>query len=448
MMYYNIYPIHSGNGLQFTDWVTLLTLCFAPLVAHIVAGAPRPSYIYNKRPDWHERICHYNPTSIMWRYFSILDRRLRTRTWSPLDLAATNALFWTERGWDGSDQMITRSLPHCTYIPSHARAEIFSDETFKSVVTALQGIQALYLFIAAFLPTHGSDFYSLGADQIFFPLSVLGLLRLLAAPWLSRDYRYTSRVDVNATLASKFNEPDEADDNRLSLESLIQFPAAKAITQDHYRQVSCWRSRLFRALYMTTLLGIWSMTLLWIFPIPLSDKEFEKEFTITSFSAAIFYLILLAVSVSVHAYYFITGQITSTIIPCASHLWYKIYTVILFVFMTVILIVSLSETTKTVCGKYTSLPVADADLTCWTKDAGVATSDPKSNLSNVFALALKYPYAVEGTVLEEGDFWVANFSGNCLGHLSSELRVRARALDVVNFTGLIDWGNGTVTEDV
>ncbi|GAW17408.1 hypothetical protein ANO14919_068650 [Xylariales sp. No.14919] len=440
MVSYPITSIHVGNGLSFSDWVTLLTLCFAPLVAHIISGAPHPSYLCNTRPRWHERISQYNPTSIMWRYFSILDRRLRARNWTQLDLAAANALFWTGNGWDGSDRMLTRSLPHCTYLPGSTHAETFSDETFKSIVTSLQGIQASYLFILSFSGTFFADIEYLGADRIFYPLAILGLLRLFAAPWLSHDFRYTSRVNPD-----KSSEAYEINDHRMSLDSLIQLPCDTSTTQEQYRPTSCWQNRILRALYMLVLLGIWSLALLWVFPIPFNGRAFRDN-TVTSLFAAIVYLILTSVSVVVHACYFIRGQTTSTIIPCASHLWYKIYTIVLFVAMASMSIVSLLETTKSVCGKYTSLPPAYANFVCSTPNMAAWTIDSQSNETEVIGLAVNYPYAARGTVLKEGEFWLRNFSATCIGDWRSELLVHAKGLNVVNFTGLVDSGNGTMTE--
>ncbi|KAI0540437.1 hypothetical protein GGR58DRAFT_146433 [Xylaria digitata] len=445
MFQYIIYPIHNGVGLSFSDWVSLLTLCFAPLIAHVVAGVPHSSYLYDKRPKWHERICLYNPTSIMWRYFSILDRRLRTRMWSRFDLAATNAVFWTERGWDGSQQMITRSLPHCTYLPSHSQAEIFSDETFKSIVTALQGIQAAQLFISSF--THDvTDLKFLGADLIFYPLAALGLFRLFAAPWLSNDFKYTSRIGDCVS----FNVPLKTEaENRVSLDSLLHSPDSMAMTQDRHRQVSCWQSRLLRASYITLLLAIWFLTILWVFPIPynVSFAESYKGFTITSFCVAVFYLVMIAVSLAVHGHYFIKGQTTSTVIPCASYLWYKVYTIILFVSMAFILIVSFFETTKTVCGKFTSFPVASADaVACEGRDTRVWHINASSTKSEAFGIALRYPYAVHETVLKEGEFWVWNCTATCIGRGLGAPRTHAMTLDAVDFKGIIDWGNGTATE--
>jgi hypothetical protein len=78
MVDYKISPLEVQNqGITFPDWIGILTLCFAPLIAHVLSGAPRPSYLSPTRPTWHDQLTHYNPTSILWRYAAITDRRIR-----------------------------------------------------------------------------------------------------------------------------------------------------------------------------------------------------------------------------------------------------------------------------------------------------------------------------------------------------------------------------------
>lgn len=89
-----------------------------------------------------------------------------------------------------------------------------------------------------------------------------------------------------------------------------------------------------------------------------------------------------------------------------------------------------------------------ADYLCPIRDGGVCKLSPDLIESEIFGLALKYPYVAKDAVFKEGDFWVKNFSGTCLGKWPSKLRAHASTLDVVDFTGLIDWGSGTVTDGV
>lgn len=54
-----------------------------PLATHIVFGLPEPVILRSKEeehhspPSWSDRLTHFNPVSILWRYYSIADRRFR-----------------------------------------------------------------------------------------------------------------------------------------------------------------------------------------------------------------------------------------------------------------------------------------------------------------------------------------------------------------------------------
>ncbi|KAI1174942.1 hypothetical protein F4777DRAFT_552495 [Nemania sp. FL0916] len=489
---YELQPIHVGQGLTFPDWVSLLTLAFAPLIAHIVAGAPQPSYLSitkgrdrrrNGAPAWHERIPHYNPTSILWRYFAIVDRRLRTRKWTKFDLAASNALFWTAHGWDGTEAMVVRSIPHATYLPRRSTAEIFEEETMKSVIVALQGAQAAYVFVRSF--AYFTNLQFLGGDQVFFPLAIIGLFRLFAAAWLSRDFKYTERIYESKSGSGEEGEAlgkewrsvvmvGEADaESRLSLDSLLYSSSSAspdlkpggglpsppvARYEDRYRPVSCWQSRLFRTLYISILLGLWTCTIIWLAPISYNGGGPGRFFTITSLFAAIFYFFFTAVSTAVHGYYFVTEQTTSTVIPCATRLWYKIYTLVLFAAMAVLLIISLVETTKTACGAYTSWPPDMADSTaCGTEETYVWHFGPDANSGGYNGIAFTHlpnelngitGDVAEGKTLKEGEFWVLNATATCLGRWGFDLVTLAKAVDVVNYIDLVHGGNGSVDGDM
>jgi hypothetical protein len=186
---------HQSQGLSFGDWCALLTACFAPLVAHLVAGVPgigkppMPSlksfwltdvvYLSYKRIHWTDRIGLYNPTTILWRYFVIFDRRVRCLNWSASTMAASNALFWNGNAWDGSEAMITRSRHFYMLLPTQPYVNMLSVSALTSVIVAIQGAQALYLIIVQF--TKYSKLSTSNLATVFFPLAIYGLLRLPAA---------------------------------------------------------------------------------------------------------------------------------------------------------------------------------------------------------------------------------------------------------------------------
>src|ERR1700761_5036502 len=89
-------------------------------------------------------MCHFNPASILWRYFVILDRRVRCFQWTAADMAASNAVFWTGNSWDGSEEMMNRSRKFCTRLPNHNRINFLSASAAKTLIVTLQGVQVTY----------------------------------------------------------------------------------------------------------------------------------------------------------------------------------------------------------------------------------------------------------------------------------------------------------------
>ncbi|KAK2630056.1 hypothetical protein QTJ16_000876 [Diplocarpon rosae] len=187
-----VLPIsYQASDITFSEWVSVFTLCLTPLLAHIIAGTPDVVCLDVPRTNfsWLQKICHYNPTTIIWRYFAIADRRIRAKAWDANHLAASNSLFWTRRGWDGSEAMIERSRRYCIKPPGCTRSPILSKSFAKTVIVTLQGVQAAYALVGGL--SGSSDLAtSVSISSIFFPLAVIGLLRLFAAPWLTDDFVY------------------------------------------------------------------------------------------------------------------------------------------------------------------------------------------------------------------------------------------------------------------
>ena len=178
---------YQSQNVTISDWIGVLTLCLAPLVAHVLIGAPSPAYLSLSRPPWHERVCHYNPTSILWRYAMVADRRLRAKNWDRIDLAATNALFWTDQGWDGTEEIIQYARPRCVQLPDDDRVTLLSRDAFKTLIITVQGIQAIILLLSSQIDPGSPGFtIFMGVDIIFFPVALFGLLRLCSCIWLTQ----------------------------------------------------------------------------------------------------------------------------------------------------------------------------------------------------------------------------------------------------------------------
>ena len=83
------------------------------------------------------------------------------------------------------------SASHCLRFPEGTHVEVASLTMLKTVVTTLQGVSALYVLIGSMSSgEYVVDAIGFGVDTLFFPLAILGLLRLSAAIWLTEDFVY------------------------------------------------------------------------------------------------------------------------------------------------------------------------------------------------------------------------------------------------------------------
>jgi hypothetical protein len=433
---------YQSQDISFTDWISLLTLCFAPLIAHIFAGAPQPSYLVATKPRWYDCLTLFNPTTIIYRYAAIVDRRIRAYRWEHIDAAATNAIFWTERGWDGTERMVTESIPCCTLLPETTRVKFFSTEFLKTIITTVQGVAAAISLIGGLASTENFNPY-FAVDSIFAPLAVFGLLRLFASFWLLDDFSYSAKPLVND---NPLPEIIELERRQGSLDSLILQLDGEQPRYSRYRTTSYWPSRLFRVFYAAMLLGIWTLAGSWLFFVN-AATPYRVYYTATALLAGAFYFLLFTITTVVCVIYLFQKNSTSCILPCVSHLWFKVYTILCILCMLAAIIVSALETRRTMCGYYTSLPVALTGyyycaLEYIKGDTIGLLVDPNPRFSGwfqTFGIVSQYDWGqnVTGLGLGAGEFWVGNFSGVCLGSLTdNQLWTRSTPLGYANSTNV------------
>ncbi|KAF2141098.1 uncharacterized protein K452DRAFT_334621 [Aplosporella prunicola CBS 121167] len=248
---------YQSQNLGLDEWVNLLTLCLAPVLAHILTGSPRAitGTTSDSPPTWLDRIALSNPTSIVWRYYAVTDRRVRTPHWSGADMVAANTAIWSGCGWHNSQSSSATAAKESVFFINDGfaqqqkrRVALLSVSALKSLLVTVQGVQALYAVVVSF---HGRPFpRSLGT--IFLPIATLGLFRLPAALWLFDDAGSPHRA-LYATLPS--SEPstptpvpdcESESENRLELE-LERFP---------HNSVRGILVRLYFALQMLGLFGL------------------------------------------------------------------------------------------------------------------------------------------------------------------------------------------------
>ncbi|KAI0888305.1 uncharacterized protein GGS22DRAFT_95853 [Annulohypoxylon maeteangense] len=434
---YWVYPLKYQSGdIAFPEWCSLLTLCLAPLIAHIAAGFPAPSYLSSRPPKWHESIALYNPTSILWRYAAITDRRIRAKAWDRKDMAGTNALFWTSQGWDGSQEMITLSLPHCTHLPQHNRINLFSSEFIKTAIVTLQGVQALVglgLALGDGKNSKSGFVAYMGVDLIFFPLAFIGLVRLFCAFWLTDDFAYSTSTPQTGLNGSELQAMTTKDcERRISLDSLLHEElSAPIVAEDRFLPTSYWASRAFRAIFLLPTFLLLAICLMFMI-----QPGGGKQFTLTAFLVALFYFIFLTTTIFICGYYLVRGH-TSTILPCLGTRWYEAYTGILVGMILVIFVISCIETRHTACGKWTSAPYSAGDSGACSDGVRPDVIRMDFNQLPDFGLSTTMPRVnADNKTLGDGDFWVRNFTGTCLGTLGSTLMRHVSTLEEVDLNDL------------
>ncbi|ETS84556.1 hypothetical protein PFICI_02581 [Pestalotiopsis fici W106-1] len=400
---YNIVPIHWGSrGIGIPDWFSEFTLCLSPLIAHILSGAPRPSYLTSNRPKWHDRLCLLNPISIVWRYAAITERRIQTRDWQPKDIAVANAVFWTPRGWDGSKIMRWRAMSYMSYLPQRNRVEFLSLEMLKTIILFLQGVQAVTAILCNYTST--GDFTSFDTiSGLFIPLGIAGLLRVFAAPWLTDDFNF----GISSHGAER---PLRSTNGRRTMPLLMLDDIGYGYGQKEQYQSSGaadghpWLCGILRGLFMLPVVGSWALSFIYVTPW-IGSFGLKGVYTTTGFVFGLYYMFLTTPMLLIIGYYFCKGPLETTIIPCISRVWYKVYCVALTLFTIILVVITAVETRKTVCGKYTS-HATGSQHPCATGNTKLIEIGPTSDQG--FGII----QAVSGQTV------VTNLTGSCIGTLT------------------------------
>lgn len=323
-------------------------------------------------------------------------------------MAASNALFWTDEGWDGTEEMISRGLPYCTHLPEHSRVEFVSWEMGKTIIITLQGAQPLYCLISILTGSMAIN-PNMALDGIFPSLALLGLLRLCAALWLTDDFVYTTSHSSQSRAMGLVRAPTisiEGNHHRkASFDSLLEPEHVMAAPPEMlFRPLSYWPSRMFRTVYFLSILAL--AILCAMFLVPWSK---DAMYTTTSLLVGLLNICFLALSIVLYGYYSLRGTST-TIIPCISSAWYKIYTIFIMTFMVGLIIISSIETRETPCGKFTSLPGETGDIaTCAT---------PYSKLLPIYPGSDGWVGLVsESWANDHQEFSTQYIMGSCIGSL-------------------------------
>ncbi|CAG8952435.1 hypothetical protein HYFRA_00001182 [Hymenoscyphus fraxineus] len=344
---YRVEPLSirsKAESISASDWLSILTLCFAPIIVHIISGIPNPVYLRKSLPSWHDTICFFNPTTIVWWYMALTDRRIRCKNWDSFHMAASNTRFWTEEGWNGSEEMIQKSMIICTRVAHKPRMKFMSRTAAETLVVAIQGVQSVIELTGG-----GVGGWQISLATIFYPLAFLGLLRLPAAYWISDEATY---AEYHSQIGKFLSDSGGYELYRIRpKEGAEPFPNEKQMTYDSH-PVNNWRGCMVRISFLLIITGFSAAGI--AFVLPLMPPEWTYVMSATNYVEVCFYTFVTIPMLGILMFYSFQNPRT-TIVPCVQSLWYKIYTVLLFVFMLVYISIAALETRKSPCGTFTTL---------------------------------------------------------------------------------------------
>lgn len=292
---------HQSPSVPASQWLNLLTACLAPLIVHIAAGVPSPTIIGGKesleKPPWSERLSHFNPSSILWRYHAIADRRLRSKSWSREDLAATNALFWDGEHWDGSEVIMIRSRNFPSKLLNSTHVDFLSGSTLATITMTIQGAYSVFIVVTNGSMSDLADFFA--------PLAVIGLFRLQSAFWLSDEGAYLPFSNCDG--------------------SIMTTPFEARVSEELY---SAWGRRgvIFRSWWICSMAGLAGYALYSCTDILFTTWVPGDCIYASNLLERVFYTVLTVSAFTIHSFYVLRGQSRTTLVPCIQAMRYKIYT--------------------------------------------------------------------------------------------------------------------------
>jgi hypothetical protein len=373
----------QSQHIPYQSWFGYFTLCFAPLIAHLVGGVKPPVVIpsHSKSPSWWAYLPHFNPISVIWRWYAIADRRLRACAWDSADMAACNAVFWDSKKarWDGSEDIMLRSRAWIIKVPEQKHASLLSISSFTTLVLAFQGAEAVLGMYSFSSITAAQIFKGWNLPSLFAPVAIMSLFRLPAALWLSDDYVYWDvshkGSDSERNDAGMLVRTIEEDDGSLleldprtskratttAADPLLSAGPSQLeqLTTTDKPRVHSTRTRIALAYRIWWLISINGLlvpaavdTAFTLFDNPRSFPYFS----LTSLLVLIMYFILSASATLITTTYILLGRTHTTIIPCVHAIWYKVLTMVLAAIGLATLIVAVLETRQLRDGTVNTLP--------------------------------------------------------------------------------------------
>ena len=348
--------IYQSRKIPFNEWLSQLTLCFTPFAAHLLTGVP--SFVRTpgaKLPPVWRQIAFFHPMTIIWRYAMIADRRIRARNWSPADLAATNAAFWTGSHWDGSEDIMLESREWVTRAPHRNRVDWISVSIVGTVIVTIQGVQAIYQ-LSEILWRHVTPIQGLAG--LFVPLALASLFRIPCALWLTSDFGYgdwdgSSRVDGSWPLSRPDTGRTGQSTATMGIGGTLDMDDRIAVQGGSMRSQKHMKAVFFRLFFLFFLLAI-----ILAFGVGHILAQPDIPDVASAIMVHFLYISLVLLMFVLSIYYFIRQQGDTTLIPCINSTWYTVFTILWYAWALVCIIFNSLEMRRTSCGVYTTFPLS------------------------------------------------------------------------------------------
>jgi hypothetical protein len=346
-----IYFRYQSYSIPFEEWISMLTVCLAPLVTHIVFGFAEPVLLSDRLPRWTDRLAQFNPITIVWRWYSIVYRRIRAKKWDRADMAVSNAIFWNGQRWDGSEEMMYMSRDWVTKVPEKTHVSLVSSSTLATIAMTLQGAGALVHILQ--IGTSNWRAPGLALPNIFYPIAVLSFARLPASIWLSSDYGYNPKgistsTDPTSSPEIKWGSHSPSYSMQCSPESAV----CDGISISMHETASKARlgPRSSTGARLWTIFGILAALLgcggcAYSSVAASGPKPFVIVTSASSLAVRMLYFVLSVSGLCIFVFYILKGQAGSTVVPCMNSLWYKSLNVLIIALALVAFVLAALETT-------------------------------------------------------------------------------------------------------
>jgi hypothetical protein len=271
-------------------------------------------------------------------------------------MAASNAHFWTGNDWDSSEEMMMRSRRFCIRVPRRNHVDLISGSTVKTLIITVQGVQALYA-VATIKQRNSQYAVDMYLGNVFYPIAILGLLRLPAALWMSDDADYMNEEMVQAASSERDAEKSTPDGQLLAaarLASTMRLPVEPQ--GGRFRPSNGPYGIAVRAFYLLSILALTGFAVYQAFPPLKPTPPHLIVRTVTNHTQLFLFLFFLFVTSCILCCYFLLGDSTTAIIPCVRSTWYRLYTAMLVLGMLLLMILAAIETRQERCGRWTTYP--------------------------------------------------------------------------------------------